>query len=73
MVAANERERQLLERIAAEGKATKIAHDELRLAKVLEGDRLLFLGSVPVSADKDTGCLRYVPSVGLTVTVACDE
>lgn len=23
--------------------------------------------------DKDTSCLRYVPSVALTVTVACDE
>ena len=43
MVAVNGRERQLLEKIAAEGKATKIAHDELRVAKVLEGDGLLFL------------------------------
>jgi len=43
MVAVNERERQLLEKIAAEGKATKIAHDELRVAKVFEGDGLLFL------------------------------
>jgi len=43
MVAVNERERQLLEKIAAEGKATKIGHDELRVAKVLEGDGLLFL------------------------------
>jgi hypothetical protein len=41
--AVNERERQLLEKIATEGKATKIAHDELRVAKVLEGDGLLFL------------------------------
>ena len=40
MVAVNERERQLLEKIAAEGKATKIGHDELRVAKVLEGGGL---------------------------------
>ncbi len=43
MVAVNERQRLLLEKIAAEGKATKIAHDDLRTAKVLEGDGLLFL------------------------------
>lgn len=43
MVAVNERERQLLDKIAAEGKAVKIAHNELRIAKVLEADGLLFL------------------------------
>ena len=43
MAAVNERERLLLEKIAAEGKAVKIARDDLRLAKVLEGDVLLFI------------------------------
>jgi hypothetical protein len=33
MVGVNERERQLLEKIASRGQATKIAHDELRVAR----------------------------------------
>jgi hypothetical protein len=36
-------ERQLLERLAAEGKATRLLDEELRLARTLEADGLLFL------------------------------
>ncbi len=36
-------EKQLLERIAAEGKATRLLNDELAPAKDLEADGLLFL------------------------------
>ncbi len=42
MVAINDRERLLLEKIAAKGKAVKIAHDERRIAMVLAEDGLLF-------------------------------
>jgi hypothetical protein len=39
-------EKQLLERIAAEGKATRLLDEELALAKELEADGLLFLAGL---------------------------
>jgi hypothetical protein len=38
-----DRKRQLLEKIAAEGKATRFLDEELATAKTLEADGLLFL------------------------------
>ena len=38
-----ERERQLLKRLAAEGKATRLLDEELATAKALEADGFLFL------------------------------
>ena len=38
-----EAERQLLERLAAEGKATRLSVEDLQLAKSLAGQGLLFL------------------------------
>jgi hypothetical protein len=40
---STERERQLLKRLAAEGKATRLLDEELGTAKALEADGLLFL------------------------------
>ena len=43
MLTLTDPERQLLERLAAEGKATPLLHEELGLAKALEKEDLLFL------------------------------
>jgi hypothetical protein len=43
MVAMTEQERQLLERLAAEGKPTRLTTEEIEVAKSLETDRLLFV------------------------------
>jgi hypothetical protein len=39
----NERQRGLLERLAAAGKATRLLEEEIALAKALEAEGLLFL------------------------------
>jgi hypothetical protein len=43
MVALTKRERKLLERLAAEGKPTRLTTDDLEVAKSLETDGLLFI------------------------------
>ena len=43
MVALTDSERQLLERLAGEGKATRLTLGELQVAKSLEADGLLFM------------------------------
>ena len=48
-----DRKRQLLEKIAAEGKATGLLDEELATARTLEADGLLFLvGSIAVVTPK---------------------
>ncbi len=43
MAALSERERQLLDRLAAEGKPTRLLGEELALVRQLEADGLVFL------------------------------
>ena len=43
MVALTDSERQLLERLAGEGKATRLTLGELQVAKSLEADGLVFM------------------------------
>lgn len=42
-MALNDNERQLLDKLAAEGKATRLFADDLKIAQSLEVDGLLFL------------------------------
>jgi serine protease Do len=46
----------------------------LKLGRLPDAPPSKEISSAPAAAsDKDVSCLRYVPSVGLTVAVACDE
>jgi hypothetical protein len=51
IVALGDRERQLLEKLAAEGKATRLMAEDLQIAKWLEKDAFVFL----VRATPDQG------------------
>ncbi len=46
-----DRKRELLEKIAAEGKATRLLDEELATAKTLEADRVVVLGRVDCGGD----------------------
>jgi hypothetical protein len=47
MVAVTERECQLMKKLAAEGKATRLLEEEFRLAKTLKADGFVFLVCAP--------------------------
>jgi hypothetical protein len=59
MVALGDRERQLLERLAAEGKATRLLVEDMRLAKWLETEGFVFL--VRATPDQDAAYAIITP------------
>ena len=66
MFSLTDPERQLLERLAAEGKASRLYEGDLPIAKSLEGVGLLFLIWVTLPSDRHAGAADVVSGVRWT-------